>query len=313
MTGKDPELRLSTWVEQPRTADPIRRASQYASFDGEVLAYERIGALTSEEARRWRERFDHDDDTMVDFGAELGPDARTRGEAYIRALISRVPVQTRDLDPAAEAIRAECDRAIRTLQHVGVFDDERTSHWRTELLRARSPWVDESLTVPAHGFVFAFGPPPGADDEEANDPAPAEPEPRPEANEVRRVIRGSEERDGGIAIVALVVHEDATSVHFHYLPPSGIEALSGDPLRRDFEASSAELQRLLPAPRFEDDRGQTYTAVARPLGVYGTGERPDAGSTSAHTGSWLYTPAAAPDAQEFTITTASRTWTLRAT
>jgi hypothetical protein len=78
-----------------------------------------------------------------------------------------------------------------------------------------------------------------------------------------------------LAIVTVVVHEDATSVHFHYLPPDSPTLVEGDLME-----GGTEIARQPPPPSPVDDTGQSYTPSQHPLGAYDTGERPDPNSAS---------------------------------
>ena len=49
-------------------SDPGGRASRDGFLDGIVLAHERVGALAQDEAERWRERVQSEDDRSVDVG-----------------------------------------------------------------------------------------------------------------------------------------------------------------------------------------------------------------------------------------------------
>jgi hypothetical protein len=124
---------------------------------------------------------------------------------------------------------------------------------------------------------------------------------------VRRVVIGSPERHAGLAMVALTVHEDATSLHFHFLggyaPP---ETSQG----RSLKAFSDLVDGLEP-PTLRDDRGTAYEPVdPRPNSASGAGGMPNGDRRQVVAGAWLYTPAAPADATTFFAEQETEGWTL---
>jgi hypothetical protein len=104
-------------------------------------------------------------------------------------------------------------------------------------------------------------------------------------------------------MLALAVHEDATSLHFHFV---------GEPGRvghrsRGFE----EAVDLLAPPALRDDRGVAYEPVEpRPVSASSHSSSADSDSRRAIIGAWLYTPAASDEAATFQIEQAGARWTL---
>jgi hypothetical protein len=130
---------------------------------------------------------------------------------------------------------------------------------------------------------------------------------RPKAATVSRVVIGSPERHAGLAMVALCVHEDATSVHFHllgaYAPPEASQ-------RKSVQAFWDLVDGLEP-PTLRDDRGTAYEPVdPRPGSASGTGSMPGSDRRQVVTGAWVYTPAAPDDATAFFAEQADWRWTL---
>ena len=104
-------------------------------------------------------------------------------------------------------------------------------------------------------------------------------------------------------MLALAVHEDATSLHFHFV---------GEPPAAD--NSSRRLDKALDArapPALRDDRGIVYEAVhPRPVSASAHSSKPDSDPRQAIIGTWLYTPAASDEAATFQIEQAGERWTL---
>ena len=109
------------------------------------------------------------------------------------------------------------------------------------------------------------------------------------------MLTGSPERHDGIAITAIIVHENAMAVHFHHV---------GEPMGRaglELRGFTTSVDGLTP-PALVDDRGGTYEAtLERPNSANGTGGIPDPDRRRVITGWWLYTPAPPDDAQRFTV------------
>ena len=272
-----------------------------AYLEGAVHAYERLGLLSGEEAARWRQRLAEPEDE-IELRSELGPEALAAAENYLAELVARVRRIRPWPDAAASRRYAECEAAIAVLHDVGVLDDEAESRWLAESWRRRSPWRTRPGELPLDGGPPAISLPCDNEPQAAEDAAKSQ-----KLEMIRRVIIGSPGRQGDLAIVALVVHRAATSLHFHYLG-------GAQPDEQPFctEPAGESLQLLSP-PALQDDAGQRYKPVD---------DRPDAagrawwGTPRAHereaiTGYWLYTPAAPADAREFTIERAGYSWTLQ--
>jgi hypothetical protein len=127
-----------------------------------------------------------------------------------------------------------------------------------------------------------------------------------DAREVRRAVLGSPERQEGLAVVGLVVHENAVSLHFHWLgEPAGDE--------RECESLDAFDRALdhLVAPDLHDDAGTRYEPVEdRPMSAHGMGGLPDSEHLEVVSGRWQYRPAAPDAARTFTATSGERSWVL---
>lgn len=293
------------WLQEARDPDPEQRSWKQAHAEGGLVAYERLGVLSPDEASRWRERFADPCDEEIDVGSALGEDARAAAEEYLTGLVGRVTPLSRDPSPSATRRHAEFDAAIKALHEVGALDDEASSHWQVELLHAQAPWLEEPVAPPSNVGVFAVWVPPETEQQAAEDAARAtEWESRPEATKVQRVITGSPERHDDLAIVALVVHEDATSLHFHYLGEPW--QLADDPL-----GFHATLESLVP-PLLHDGTGRSYEPVEQtPYSASSAGGAPDPPRRQAITGAWLYTPAAPADARNFTVEREGHRWQLQ--
>jgi hypothetical protein len=199
--------------------DPEYRGPAVAPADGAVLAFERIGLLSSEEAARWCARFA---DAPVGRGMEVEPplsdDARAAGTDHLGRLLARVPPFRRRPDAGEIIVQTECATAIETLRAVGALDEGEHADWDARLLAAEAPWLDEPLPPSGCGVAYAIEIRPESEEEAAEDAADqAAWEARPKAEAIRRVVVGSPERHAGLAMVAVCVHGDATSLHFHFL------------------------------------------------------------------------------------------------
>jgi hypothetical protein len=287
------------------------RQPAVAPVDGAVLAFERIGLLSSGEAARWRARFA---DAAAGRGIEVEPplseDARAAGADHLARLLARVPPLRRRPDAGESTIQEECASAIETLHAVGALDQREQADWDARLQAAEAPWLDEPLPPSGGDVAYAIEIPPETEEEAAADAADqAAWEARPKAEALRRVVIGSPERHAGLAMVAVCVHEDATSLHFHFL---GGTTPSEASQRRSLKAFSDLVDRLEP-PVLRDDRGTAFEPVhPRPTSASGTGGMPDGDRRQVVTGAWLYTPAAPADATTFIAQLAAECWRLTA-
>jgi hypothetical protein len=291
--------------------DPEYRGRAVAPADGAVLAFERIGVLSSEEAARWRARFA---DAAAGRGMEVEPPlsegARAAAADHLARLLARVPPFRRRPDAGEIIVQAECASAIETLHAVGALDERGHADWDARLLAAEAPWLEDPVPPSGCDVAYAIEIPPETEEEAAEDAAvQAAWEARPKAETMGRVVVGSPERHAGLAIVAVCVHEDATSLHFHFLGGSApSEASRGRSLR----AFSQLVDRLEP-PVLRDDRGTAYEPVhQRPVSASGSGGMPDGDHRQVVTGAWLYTPAAPAAATTFVAQLAAEPWTLTA-
>jgi hypothetical protein len=290
----------------PSPAGP-GRARWPAHVEGTLLAYQRIGVLSSSEARRWSVRL-----ASGDSGRDTEPEpslpeaARAAGAQYLERLVAGVPPFRRN--PTAEelAADAECAGALEALRAVGVLDEREHTEWSRRLLAAQAPWLEEPTPPPGDG-AWAISIPPETPEEAAEDAAfEAAWAARPKAETTRRVVVGSPERHTGLAMIALAVHEDATSLHFHFVGEPADDARDSDSLR-DFEAA---LDALGP-PALHDDRGVSYEPVEpRPVSASSHSSEPDSDPRRVIIGAWLYAPAAPDEAASFEIEQAGQRWTL---
>jgi hypothetical protein len=149
-------------------------------------------------------------------------------------------------------------------------------------LAAQAPWLDDPTPPPGEG-AWAISIPPETPEEAAEDAAfEAAWAARPKAETTSRVVTGSPERHGGLAMIALVVHEDATSLYFHFV---GERAPVDAPGRHSMRAFDDALDALVP-PALRDDRGVAYEPVEpRPISASSHSSEPDSDpgeSSSAH-------------------------------
>ena len=289
-----------------REGNAAARDSKPLRGEGAIVAYERLGLLAPEEAARWRARFSGREGPGVDTSGLRG-EARVAGERYLTALVDRVPALRRDPDPAAIGRAAECATAIRALHAVGVLDADEEASWRARLLRAQAPWLGQTPPAPT-GAAQAVFVPPENEQQAAEDAAHAAAwANRPRAREVYRVIVGSPERKADLALVALVVHEDAASLHFHHLAgPQSTEAHGFDAL-----AAYSKLVDSLSPPSLCDEPGRTYEPVdQRPSSASGTGGIPNPSRRQAISGAWQYTPAAPDRVHAFRAERGKTCWDL---
>jgi hypothetical protein len=295
--------RLEWLLRQASTPDQPKPAY----LEGTLLAYQRIGVLSGSEADRWRARL---------AGAATGWDAepepsfpeavRAAGARYLERLVTGAPRLRRNPTPEERAADAECSSAFEALRAIGLLDDSEHAEWHWRLLAAQAPWVDDP-PPPGEG-AWAISIPPETPEEAAEDAAfEAAWAARPKAETTRRVVIGSPERHAGLAMVALAAHEDATSLHFHFVgEPAPVDA----PGPHSMRAFDDALDALVP-PALRDDRGTAYEPVdPRPLSASSHSRDPDSDPRLVIIGAWLYTPTAPDEAATFEIEQAGQRWTL---
>ena len=226
--------------------------------EGSLLAYEQLAILSPDEAARWRDRLADPDPASLDEDARGWAErVRPDAERYLARLDG-----------------AERRGAIDALAAVGVAEPEPRS-------RGGSSFA-------GGGGSSGFG---DADEDDLDSPLEAL-EPRT----VERVVTGSTDRHDGLALVAVVVHEVSTTLHFHYTG-AGL-ALRGA------ERFDELLERFAP-PALRDDGGRDYLPVEeQPIGL--------SGSDAALQGEWIYTPAAPDRARTFTAERGGHRWVLPA-
>jgi hypothetical protein len=305
----EPEIPfLERWWEETRDPSPRQRMWKQRHALAGVLAFERVGLLSAEQATRWRDRLTDPGDEKIDAGSELGAPAHAAAERFLADLVERLTPLRREPDPATIRQHAECDAAIEALHAVGVLDLYERASWYEASSSKKAPWRNEPLVPPEGSFAIALHVPPENEAQAERDAARAAAwEARPTAAKIIRVVGGGSERHRDLAIVGLVVHEDATALHFHYLGER-----QGDLGERERTLDSFQRvnERLQP-PVLQDDEGRTYEPVGeRPASSSGAGGIPDPDRREAITGRWLYTPAAPPSAGEFTVSHNEASWKL---
>jgi hypothetical protein len=133
---------------------------------------------------------------------------------------------------------------------LGVLDDGEHADWHARLLAAEAPGLDDPAPPSGCDVAYPIEIPPETEEEAAEDAAAeAAWEARPTAARVERVVVVSTERHAGLAIVALRVHEDATSLHFHFLGGHAPSEASQSRSPRVF----SELVEGLEPPMLRDD------------------------------------------------------------
>jgi hypothetical protein len=304
---RDAALAGLEWLlHQASDPDPDQPTREGAYLEGTLLAYERIGVLSSSEADRWRVRLAG---AATEWDAEPEPplpDAvRAAGARYPERLVAGAPRLRRNPTPEERAGDAECSSALEALRAVALLNEREHTEWSRRLLATQAPWVDQP-PPPGEG-PWAISIPPETPEEAAEDAAfEAAWAARPKAKTTRRVLTGSPERHAGLAMIALAVHEDAVSRHFHFV---------GEPAPVDHSSRAFEeaLDALDP-PALRDDRGIAYEPVdPRPVSASSHSSEPDSDPRRVIIGAWLYTPAAPDDATTFEIEQANQRWTLPAT
>jgi hypothetical protein len=287
--------------------DPYQPTREPAYVEGILLAYERIGVLSRSEADRWRVRLAG---AATERDAEPDPPLpeadRAAGFQYLERLVEGAPRLRRNETPAERAAGAECSIALEALRAVGLLDHREHTEWDRRLLAVQAPWVEDP-PGPDEG-PWAISIPPETPEEAAEDAAfEAAWAARPKAKTTRRVITGSPERHGGLAMIALAVHEDATSLLFHFVgEPATVDAPSPHSHRAFEEALDA-----LDPPALCDDLGIAYEPVEpRPISASSHSREPDPDPRRVITGTWLYTPAAPDEATTFNVEHADGRWTL---
>jgi hypothetical protein len=287
--------------------DPYQPTKGPAYVEGMLLAYERIGVLSKSEAERWQVRL---------AGAATAQDAepepalpeadRAAGVQYLERLVEGAPRLRRNSTPEERAADAECSTALEALRAVGLLDRREHTEWNRRLLAVQAPWVEDPSPPDEGPWTISI--PPETPEEAAEDAAfEAAWAARPKAKTTRRVLTGSPERHGGLAIIALAVHEDATSLLFHFV---GEPAPPDAPSPHSHRAFEEALDALDP-PALHDDRGIAYEPVEpRPISASSHSREPDPDPRRVITGAWLYTPAATYEATTFHIEHEGGRWTL---
>jgi hypothetical protein len=302
---RDAALARLEWLLR-QASTPDRPEPSY--LEGTLLAYQHIGVLSGSEADRWRVRL---------AGAATGdaepepplPETVRAAARYLERLVANVPRLRRNPTPEERAAGAECSSALETLRAVGVLDDREDSEWSRRLLAAEAPWIEDPPPPGEGPSVISI--PPETPEEAAEDAAfEAARAARPKATATRRVVTASPERHAGLAMIALATHEDATSLHFHFV---GEPAPADAPSPHSMRAFDDALAALVP-PALRDERGTAYEPVdPHPVSASSHSSGPDSDPRLVIIGAWLYTPAAPDQATTFEIEQAGHCWTLPAT
>jgi hypothetical protein len=293
-----------------RASNPDDSPVEGAYLEGALLAYERIGALSRSETDSWRARI-----ASAAIERDTGPEpplpeaARAAGAQYLEQLVAGAPRLRRHPTPDERAADAECSSAVEALHAVGALDDQEQTEWTRRLLAAQAPWLDDPAPPPGEG-PWAISIPPETPEEAAEDAAfDAAWAARPKAETTRRVVTGSPERHGGLAMIALAVHEDATSLHFHFVGEPVPVDTSGRHSRRSFTGA---FDALVP-PALRDDHGGGYEPVDQhPISASSHSPESAGDARQVVIGEWLYTPAAPDEATSFNIEQGDGHWTLTA-
>jgi hypothetical protein len=296
--------RLERLLRQAGDRDPDQPTWEPAFFEGALLAYERIGVLSRSEVDRWQVRLAG---AATEWDAEPEPPlseaVRAAGTRYLERLVEGAPRLRRNPTPEERAGDAECSSAPEALRAVGLLDEHEHREWSRRLLAAQAPWVDDPPPPGEGPWVISI---PAETPKEAAEDAAFEAAwaARPKAKTTRRVVTGSPERHAGLAMIALAVHEDATSLHFHFVGEPA-------PVGRSSRAFEDALDALMP-PVLRDDRGVAYEPVEpRPVSASSHSKKPDSDPRRVIIGTWLYAPAAPDEAATFQIEQACGRWTLR--
>jgi hypothetical protein len=290
--------------------NPYEPTREPAYVEGLLLAYERTGVLSRSEADRWRVRLAG---AATERDAEPDPPlpepVRAAGFQYLERLVEGAPRLRRNETPEERAADAECSTALEAMRAVGLLDDRGHTEWDRRLLAVQAPWVKDP--PPPDEGPWAISIPPETPEEAAEDAAfEAAWAARPKAKTTRRVVTGSPERHAGLAMIALAVHEDATSLLFHFV---GEPVPADAPSPHSHSAFEEALDALDP-PALRDNLGIAYEPVEpRPISASSHSREPDPDPRRVITGAWLYTPAASDEATTFHIEHADGRWTLPAT
>jgi hypothetical protein len=214
--------------------------------------------------------------------------------------------EARDPDDEQRAWKqAWADGMLLAYERAGALSAAEIADWRERFADAEQNPARDDESFGGGGGWTAYGP--IVEDEEAGDDDDEgwgdRPQTWPRCTRVVRVAIGAPERADDLAIVALVVHEDAVAVHFHWLGPP-----EGEDDDEDRDAFDEAVESLV-APSLTDDRGTRYEPVMqRPMSAHGSGGDPE--RLQAIGGAWLYTPAAPGEARVFTAGAGGHTWEL---
>ena len=299
---------LEHWLGEASDPDPEQQRWKRDYFDGAVLAYERVGVLTAPEAARWRDRFASPPKTGAGEQLSLRPAVQEHIDHYLSELVERMPTFSREPNPAGQLMWAQCTTALDALRAVGALGEDAYADWRRRVLKAQAPWLHEPIALPPDGTLYAINVPPADEKQAAEDAAHAAAlSARPKASQITRVITGSPQRHDDLAIVAVVIHEDAVAVHFHYLGPP---AQSHGSPEAGLDAFRSTIEKLQP-PTLRDDQDTEYKPVdQRPAGSSGAGGIPDPNRRQAITGHWLYVPAPPEAVATFIVERGVHRWTV---
>lgn len=230
------------------------RRRRSGSTEGALEALLAIGALSSDEAELWRNRFR--DAAAGSPDEPLDDSVRERAHAYVARLLAAVPPGR---DTGVETSR-ELRDVLNALHHVGVFSERELRGWFGRL--------GERLGRP-----------------EA--PLEEDAEPRCRLRELRRVVVGPPERRGGVRVIGFELYDDGVVIRWHLarLPPNDEGRVADLP----DEVEGGESARRPRAPSFSlhDDCGTPYRGHSG--GAGSARSSPGARVSSGHR---IFTPAA---------------------
>lgn len=280
--------------------DLVQRAWKVDRFGGALEAYAKLELLTAAEVERWRQLIDGMRWPVLT-PARLTLAEHEQVHRHLEALLDDVRAATALQDDAHRAqavVRAAA--AADALADVGALSGQQASDWRKRIDELAPP--PELPSIPSGSLQRA-----AATNSRADAAAMLQTlAPLPAGKQIIRVITGTPERHGGLAILALVIHDDCTAVHFHYLGPEAGRA-AWDPW--ESMDQNAEILSRLDPPSLIDASGREYTALSPSPSATGTGGIPDPKRRLAFTGRWTYPPVDQPSGT-FTVQAAEHTWRL---
>lgn len=221
-----------SWAGQGGLAadDPV----QVASGEGRLLALERVGALTPEEAERWRRELDVAARWRNLPGEPLPAGVRVAAERHLDELVAQ-------LSPADDSASPACFSAVWAYQRTGVLNDEDALGWR-ERIRERLGLEPERPPVCSR-------------------------------RDLVRVVLGPAVRRDGLRITTAELYADGVVLYWHHVLALERGPLTPRRLH-DGELSRAGDYDDTLFPTLRDDRGTRYLGGGGPtLGIRSAGHR----------------------------------------